>query len=445
MPTPTPKTITIEAHERQREFLLSKAPTVVFQGGARSGKTWAGCLKALLMLSEYPGVWGMYIAPTYKQLHQAAMPHLLKLGDALGLLRQWQFNKTEGVISLPSGATMLLRSAEDPAALLGATLGWAVGDEVALWRMQAYNFLQDRLSDPNGPRQAFFTFTPKGKNWAFEILGTPRYGLEIIHATTHDNWTLPADYHERLRTEHGEGTRYWQQEVMGEYVAWEGLVYSSFAIDRHVAPRPEAGVTRTVFGVDWGWTNPGVMLPLQLLEDGSLYVPEEVYESERPMEWWAERGRALAARYGADTFTCDPSAPENLAHLQRSGLRVIRANNEVLPGITAVAGRFASGGLTIAPSCENLIRELGLYSYKSRPDGEIRPDEPDKHFDHACDALRYAVMELTSRPVTVPGYYKADVHLVRPAVPDRPHTMPRDEAGRASDTRYAPDKRQPRI
>jgi len=412
MPTPTPQTITIEAHDKQREFLLSKAPNVVFQGGARSGKTWAGCLKALLMLRQYPGVWGMYVSPTYKQLQQAAMPHLLKLADKLDMIRHWSFNKSEGIISIPGGGTMLLRSAEDPAALLGATLGWAVGDEVALWRKQSYDFLQDRLSDPEGPRQAFFTFTPKGRNWAYEILGIPRDGLQIIHATTHDNWTLPDDYHQRLKTEHGEGTRYWQQEVLGEYVSWEGLVYQAFSIETHVKPLPaDVQVVRTVLAVDWGWSNPGVMLPVQLLADGTVHVPDESYGRERPLEAWAEEARRLGGRYGVDVATCDPSDPANIAHLQRAGIRARKANNEVLPGITAVAGLLSTLRLTVDPSCENLIRELGMYSYKQRPDGTVRPDEPDKVDDHACDALRYGVMELLARPLA------DSVVLVQPKTP----------------------------
>lgn len=392
---PPPTTIEIQASFKQLRFLSSTASNVVFQGGARSGKTWAGVLQTLRLACQYP-CWGMYVSPTYKQLDQSAIPHLLDLSAKMGLAQQWKWNKTKGIIEIPNGGVMLLRSAEDPCSLLGATLGWAVCDEIGLWRRQAYDYLQDRLSDTRGPRQCYFTFTPKGVNWVYDILGQPREGLEIIHATQADNPTLPADYHERMRREHGEGSLYWRQEVLGEYVAWEGLVYPQFAVDRHVQEPPALrDFVRLVLGVDWGWTNPGVMLVVGMDCRGNVWVLDEVYERQRSIEWWQERARGLCGQWhGLRDAYCDPSDPANIVALQVVGVNADKANNEVIPGIAAVASRFANGELYIAPHCGETVRELGVYCWKSRPDGTVRYDEPEKTNDHALDALRYAIMGL---------------------------------------------------
>jgi phage terminase large subunit len=396
-PTPTPTTITLEAHDKQRAFLLSKAPNVVFQGGAGSGKTYAGVLKGCLTPLEQPGSRGLYVSPTHKMFVRASRPHLLSVALKLGLLHKWEWNKTEGCITFPNGSVLFLGSAEEPESLLGADIAWAVGDEVALWKHDAYRYLMGRLRQPGYPHQAAFTFTPKGHNWAYEALGIERDGLDIIRASSFDNQFLDPDYYERLRREYGEGSRFWQQEVMGHYITWEGLVYASFSVERHVSPLPaDAQIVRTVAAVDWGWTNPGVMLCLSLLADGRIWATEEVYERERSLEWWADQGQRLQRERGAHDFPCDPSEPANIDHLQRVGLGAAKANNEVLPGITAVAGRFANDTIRVAPSCVNLIRELGMYSYKQRPDGSIKADEPDKTNDHACDVLRYGVMALTT-------------------------------------------------
>lgn len=399
MPTATATAgVEIAASPKQLRFLGSTARNVVLQGGARSGKTWAGVLKALLLLGSKQGVWGMYIAPTYKQLNQGALPHFLELGPRLGLTQRWRWNHSEGHISVPGGGTLLLRSAEDPSALLGATLGWAIGDEVALWRRQAYDYLQDRISDVRGPRQCYFTYTPKGLNWAAEVLGRPRRGLDIIRISTADNPALPADYHERVRDEHGEGSLYWRQEYEGEFVAWQGLVYPQFDGERHlVAPPPDAHFVRTILAVDWGWTNPGCILVLGLSDDDVIHVLDEVYERERPLEWWVTEARRLRDQWHTVATVCDPSEPGNIAAMAKAGLRAVGANNAVLPGITAVGGRFQADKLLVSPACPELRRELGVYSYKARPDGTIRNDEPQKADDHACDPLRYGVLELTTR------------------------------------------------
>jgi phage terminase large subunit len=63
-------------------------------------------------------------------------------------------------------------------------------------------------------------------------------------------------------------------------------------------------------------------------------------------------------------------------------------------GISRVTAALAD--LTVDPSCVNTIEEFETYRY---PTGGARDsnDVPVKEHDHAMDALRYGVMEL-SRP-----------------------------------------------
>ncbi len=392
----------IEAHNKQREFLASDAPNVVFQGGAGSGKTWTGVLKCLLLALGNPGSRGMFVAPSHPQLEQAVMPHLLALADTVGLLATWQWNRAKNIITLPNESVFFLRSATDPGSLLGADLAWAVGDEVALWKQDAYRYLMGRLRQPGYPHQAAFTFTPKGRNWAWDTLGTPREGLHIVKVTTFDNPYLERDFHERLHREYGEGSQFWRQEVQGEYVAWEGLVYPQFDVERHVAdPPPGTHFIRVLLGVDWGWTNPGVILVLGMDPHGNLWVLDETYETERDLSWWGNEAIRIMQRWGATSAYCDPSEPGNIAGLQSLGIAAYPANNAVIPGITDVGSRITGGHLYVAPHCTHLIAEIGMYCWKSRADGTIRRDEPEKQHDHAMDALRYGTLGFWDQPPQV--------------------------------------------
>ena len=377
----------------QAAFLQSTAANVVLQGGAGSGKTWAAVMKALVMASQHPGSRGMLVAPSHPQLQQAAIPHLLTIADKLGLLTTWDWHKSNNLITLPNGSEIWLRSADNPAALLGADLSWCVGDEVGLWRKQAYDYLMGRLRQPGYPHQAAFSFTPKGRNWCWEALGIEREGLEIVRATTFANPFLETDYHDRLRREYGEGSMLWQQEVLGEYVAWEGLVYPQFAVDTHVTEPPARGKFAAVIGAcDWGWTNPGVLLVLGLGYDDTIYVLDELYEREQPVDWWASQAQRFADQYGVTAWYCDPSAPDNIRMFQVAGLNALPATNAVLPGLQATGGRIAAQTLLVAPGCIETVREIQTYCWRTRPDGTVRADEPEKLNDHAMDALRYGVM-----------------------------------------------------
>lgn len=383
--------LTIRAHDKQRQFLASTAPNIVFQGGAGSGKTWTGVLWTLLQALKYPGVPMMYVSPTFSSLHGAVVPHLTTIADQLGQLQTWNWHKSQNLVTLANGSNIRFRSADRPESLLGPNLAKAFGDEVALWKRLAYENLQTRLRVPGfGQIQAGYTITPKGRTWSADTLLIPREGLEIIKATTFDNPALPTEYFTRLKVELREGSLIWRQEVLGEVVAWQGLVYPSFSIDKHVFKMPDdVKPVATIYGVDWGWTNPGVIVVGQLDADDNLWIVEEQVHTELEIPQWAEIGNGLVAKYGKGQFWCDPSEPGNITAFRRARLFAERANNKVLPGITALGARFNNGTIFIDPSCEEFIKELHAYSYKQRQDGTTVNDEPVKVSDHVCDATRY--------------------------------------------------------
>ncbi len=394
----------IKAHEPQRIFCRSAAPTVVFQGGVGSGKTWAGVVWALVKKAMgQPGSAGMIVAATFPMLRQATTPHLQRLAEQTGQSQTWQWNRAENVIQLENGSTIYLRSAENPDSLLGADLAWAYGDELGLWRHDAYRYLMGRLRQTGFEHQAAFTFTPKGTtHWTYEELGRRRDGIEIIRVSTHDNPSLSPDVLERLRREYGEGSPFWQQEVAGEYVAFEGLVYPEFSQERHVRVVPPEGVrwVRVVAGVDWGWTNPGVILVLGLDAEDRVWIIGEEYAEGRPVTGaegtasWVTAAHQLHEAYGVEAFYCDPSEPGNIDAFRRAGLPAEKADNAVVPGIAAVASRLGNETMYIHPTCTNTIREIMGYCWRQGRDGIARHDEPQKVDDHACDALRYAVLAL---------------------------------------------------
>lgn len=392
---------------KQKRFWKSKSPTVTFQGGAGSGKTRAGCAKALVTALGHPGSRGMIVSASYPAMKQAIMPHLEAVAEEIGVRTSWQYNRADNQITLSNGSLIWLRSADNPESLLGADLAWVWGDEVGLWKQDAYRYLTSRLRQPGFPHQAFFTFTPKGRNWAWEELGQERDGLEVIVATSLENPFVADDFRERLRREYGEGSVWWRQEVLGEFVAFEGLIYPRFSVEACVQELPSGLVfVRLVAGVDWGWTNPGVILLLGLTAAGEVWALDEVYDRQQPPEWWIEQAQELQARWSdagrIDKFLCDPSEPGNIDAWRKSGLPAVRANNEVIPGIAVVNGLIMAGRLKVRAVCQNTISELGMYSWKQARGGEIRNDEPEKVHDHAMDGLRYGAMGLINVAPHVP-------------------------------------------
>lgn len=405
-----------------------------------------------------PGSRGMLIARSYPQLRQSLMVELEKWARASRLDEIWQFHRADNEIRLPNASRFWLRSADRPESLLGADLAWLYGDEVALWDEAAFKYALSRLRQPGFPHQAVFTFTPKGRNWAYEVFGVPRADAEvhIIRASTRDNPYLDPAFIAMLEAQYGTDTLWARQEIEAEFVSLEGLVYPQFSETLHVRPAPDRRFfSRVVAGVDWGFTNPGAIVVVgQYAPDfrehvpagqeptpgastpspdaapapdanpsqpasgqqpasapipsaasrrpaGPFHVLDEAYgraiPPDGPGECWVSIAARLAVRWGIEVFFCDPSEPGNIEAFRRAGLRALPADNAIEPGIARISALLDAAQLFIAPSCRNLIEELSRYSFETdrdgRPTGRVL-----KAFDHAADALRYALTGLLSRP-----------------------------------------------
>ena len=169
------------------------------------------------------------------------------------------------------------------------------------------------------------------------------------------------------------------------------MIYTEFDRDIHVIHNyPE--LERYIVGVDWGYTNPAVMLTVGFDGDGRAYVMDEYYERRKTVDDMVVEARAL--EHEIERFYADPSEPEHIVKFQQAGLAAAKADNSVMPGINVVKAALKVKGdgrpsLYIHRSCVNTISELESYCWKKKQ-GEFT-DQPEKQNDHAMDALRYAL------------------------------------------------------
>ena len=78
--------------------------------------------------------------------------------------------------------------------------------------------------------------------------------------------------------------------------------------------------------------------------------------------------------------------------MQKLGIIVQGAANDVAMGIERVTARGKTGRLRISPECRNLISEAETYHYKEDT------DKPVKEADHCADSIRYMIMGLDCKP-----------------------------------------------
>ena len=375
----------IEPFTVQDRFIRSDERFAAFIGGIGSGKSWAGAVRLLRLCLEQPGLY-MVVAPTYPMLRDATFRSVQTVcGDVLRDFRASEF------ICRIGKSEVLFRSADQPDRLRGPNLSGAWMDEGAMCPKGTWEIIIGRLREGGRAGPCWVTTTPKGRNWLYER----QPEMTIYRTRTQDNPYLSPDFVRSLEASYTG--KFARQELEGEFVGFEGLVYEEFDRGVHVH-NGEHTFVKVIAGVDEGYTNPAVILVLGIDGDGRAFVVEEFYQRRRLQGEVVAEAQRLQAQYHIEAFFADPSAAGLIADMRKAGLPVKPARNEVYPGIQAVKARLAVQGdghtrLAIAPSCANTISEFESYCWKESRQG-IK-DEPEKVNDHAMDALRYATVSMT--------------------------------------------------
>ncbi len=389
----------------QEEFVFSTARHPAMFSGRRGGKTYASCVKAFLYAHEYPGALICLTAPTYKTLEDVTL-RTWKDIFGKGVDRVWEFKAREMALNFPNGSTILLRPSDEPDKLRGLTLAAFGMDEAAISNQhEAFQVLQATLSQVGFPHIGWVTTTPKGiRSWLYQrwVKNQLSDGAELapeeylrFQAHTRDNTFLTAEYMASLIASYGN-TKWAQQELEGEFVAFVGQAFPEFDEKIHVK-HPPVGLKfkREVAGFDWGAVRPSAIIEVQLDEAGRAYATRE----------WYERRATLDAILNAmgnfpNRVYCDPTAKEAREFVQRSGVGARKARSNDFQLRASLVGRrlavvAGEPGLYVSPNCPNLIEELGSLTYAKQRGQDILNDkwEPGSD-DHAFDALAYALMEI---------------------------------------------------
>jgi PBSX family phage terminase large subunit len=373
-------------YPRQYDFFTCPDRIAAFIGGIRSGKTYAGCLWMLSQMTV-PGTLGLIVAPTFPMLRDVTWRTMLDIGGDI-----FKVGKTEMMLSVPNGGEMLFRSADTPDRIRGITANVALIDEAGYCPGDTYDIVKGRLSALPGLMR--IVTTPKGRNWLYERQGE----MTIFRAATKDNPYIPKDFVTDL--EHSYTGDFKRQELYGEFVAFEGLVYPMFSRDLHVRTRERAEMTRILFGEDEGYTNPSVILDVGIDNDGRVHVYREWYRRNQLQDAVVSANKGWYDEVKPSAVVVDASAAGLIASLRDIGVPAVAHKGRVLDGIGKVQNALAVQAdgkprLTIDPSCVQTIAEFESYVWK---EGK---DEPEKQSDHAMDALRYVLDEIEGGGVEV--------------------------------------------
>jgi hypothetical protein len=381
------KSLGLDADPWQVEFLQTDFRRALLNCSRRSGKTTVAAIKALhTAMFSPPGkpTLTLIFAPAGKQSEELLFT-LQILYERLG--RPVPRGTDKSLILDFDNGSRIVPMTQAPDSSLGFTPDLIIVDEAARVPDDLFKAISPMLALKTRPAKLICLSTPRGKQgYFYREWSNPKARWHRVRKTADDCPRIDKQVIEDDRLSFGDA--FVRAEYFCSFEQQEGLVYPEFenCIIDPFGVKPE----RAWAGCDFGWNNPSAFLVVVSNADDVLYVVEEIYGSRMTDEELAIRVRAVCERWPIERIFCDGASPQSIEKLRRADLPALAATKSVEDGIRAVGARLRTRRLFCFRSCQNLIREMGLYRFD--PERKLPSDQPVKEHDNAPDALRYAVM-----------------------------------------------------
>lgn len=389
-------------------------------GSVRSGKTVGTLYRFMQAAHECPDSQIFMVGHSSDTIYQNAIRLLLE-SDQFSIFRPfctWFAGKRQLKFK---DKTITTLGAKDEGAIgqfQGKTMSLVYCDEMTLYPESIIDMIDTRLSNPWS--MGFASMNPshpehKIKKWIDKAeSGDPNY--YSLHFTLDDNPYVDQNYKQRIRD--SLSGLFYKRNYLGLWCLAEGAIFDFFDKKIHVLNKPPGAAEYWIAGIDYGVSNAfacvllGINTGIATQTGRRLWVEKEYYWDckltgrQKINSEFAEDIANFLEPYAVRGIYLDPSALSMKLELQRRGMHIIPANNDVYNGIEMMTTEMGKGNLYVLADCHNLIREIQNYVWDTKKSAKGE-DEPVKKGDHAVDALRYCI---ASHKISTYDPYKEKKH-----------------------------------
>jgi phage terminase large subunit len=423
-----------------RELWHCREPEVVLSGPYETGKSLSALSKIHALCVKYPGCRVLLVRKLYSALVATALQtyynKILPYPPSSSLCPVKVFGGGRpDTITYPNGSVIVVAGLDNADKVLSGEYDFIYANQAEELSLHDWEQLLSRATGRAGNApysQVIGDANPGPPNhW---ILSRP--SITRLDARHEDNPAL-FDHETGEWTAQGKrtlailstmtGLRY-KRGFLGLWAGSEGQIYESYDEEIHVIdpfPIPDSWPRYRV--IDFGYTNPFVCLWAALSPAGVLYVYREIYMTGRIVDEHVngKDGDGILALSRGETYLatiCDHDA-EDRATLEKYGIKTVKADKAIRPGIEAVQLRLRPDvdgrarllfmrnslverdeQLSLRYRPTRTVEEFGGYAWPSldgRARVQSRRDElPLKADDHGLDCLRYLVMYVDGKRVS---------------------------------------------
>ena len=356
-----------------------------------SSKTFSIMILLIGYAESYPNSLITVAGMTYNHLATGTMRDFKKIMEETGRWDAASFNKSAKIYSFPNGSQIEFLSTDNMTSR-GPRRDVLFVNEANGIDYETFDQLAGRTRD-----FVIIDYNPSAKFWAHEeLVEKQKDRTSFITLTYLDNEALSKQERENIVSrkpkEGEEPSNWWVVYGLGQIGSLEGNIYSGWE-------KGEAGSSQNGklvrYGLDFGFSNDETALvAIYALEDGRIGVEELIYQkgilgSQYPKILMSQNIDPSVL------IVADSARPEIIAEIKAAGFRIVAADKNpgsVKRGIDRVSQR------QIVYMGKNLEREYLSYQWRKKRTGEIL-DEPQDGLDHAMDALRYAIDDLSKKRI----------------------------------------------
>jgi len=373
----------------RREILLDPHRFKVVVAGRRFGKTYLALMWLCLgNIEANERRW--FIAPTYRQGKMIAFPVLRQIFRGRA-----KINESELKVTLPNGAEICIKGADNEDSLRGAGLNRVVLDEYAMFKSHVWQeIVLPMLATTQG--DAMFIGTPDGYNSLYDLYLKGQSDPEWMswQYTTIEGGFVADDEIDRLKS--NMDGRLYRQEMEASFETTGNRAAYNF--DRDVNVRKAEGLTSERFiGMDMNVDYMSAVIAC-VYTDGTIHYYDEIRQSNSNTE---AMSREMRKRWGLHPIFPDPAGKARSTTSNRSDHQILKDNGfQVIARVAHPTQKDRLSALnrmlldakdrvkmTIDPSCIYLIKDLEQVQRDKK--GGIDKSNPE--LSHMLDACSYYI------------------------------------------------------
>ena len=383
-------------------FKESFARYFIVTGGRGSGKSFA-VNSVLLLLTYQAGHTILFTRYTLRAASISIIPEFIEKLELLGVIDQFKITKDE-IINTGNGSKIIFRgiktSSGDQTANLKSLTGittWVMDEAEELNDEDIFDKIDLSVRNKIQENRVILILNPTTKEhfiykrW-FEDRGVSagsnitKEDTTYIHTTYLDNIdNLSESYIKQIETMKVRRPNRYKHTIEG---AWldkaEGVIFTDWSIGEFQQ------VGKIVFGQDYGFSNdPRTLVKTSIdKENKVIYIQLCFYQTKLTTSEILQ----LNKKFAADNLIVGDSAePRLITELSRdcNVVPAIKGQGSITFGISLLQDY----DLVITEDSTELIKELNNYCWL-----EKKSQTPVDNFNHAIDALRYAVSYQLQNP-----------------------------------------------